>query len=403
MERLSDDELRGLALNAESPGVERKRDLSGSAKTSAQRSICAFANDLVGLQRQGVLFVGLEDDGSLGPRASDAAQIAKWSKTLDDFLGGNIYPRPVYEVRQVDFEAGACAAITVEPYPFPPVSFAGDIWVRAAASVRRARPEEERRLVERGRVANLPFDSRPVLGGRLADLDEDLARSYLSRVLSAETLAENGRSLEAQLLSQRLVTAEGVITHAGVLLLGREPTQFAELANAEVRLVRFDGLDRVAPILDQRSFVDPILRLVEPVLALLAAWNTTPIEQQGDRHEASSLVPPIALREALLNALVHRDYQVASPIYCRWFNDRVEIVSPGGPFPPVTPENLEQGRLVSYRNARVAEALNRLGYVERHGIGVQRIRRALQIEGGRVPGFEVDAGQVTVTLPFAVD
>jgi len=105
-----------------------------------------------------------------------------------------------------------------------------------------------------------------------------------------------------------------------------------------------------------------------------------------------------ALRQLTRNALMHRSYEATNaPVRVYWFDDRIEIHNPGGPFGGVTPENFGQPGVTDYRNPNLAEALHALGYVQRFGAGIAIARKAL---GGRLC-FEVQAGSVVAVVKGA--
>lgn len=104
--------------------------------------------------------------------------------------------------------------------------------------------------------------------------------------------------------------------------------------------------------------------------------------QEGVEHA----YPPIALRELWVNAILHRNYESTAPVRSYWFDDRIEIQSPGGLYGEATPENFP--RQNSYRNPVLADALKTLGYVNRFGRGVYAAQDALRREGHREAEFE---------------
>jgi ATP-dependent DNA helicase RecG len=129
--------------------------------------------------------------------------------------------------------------------------------------------EEERRLAERAVAGALTFDRRPCLEASLADLLDDVFRSdYLPRLVDAATLAENRRPLEEQLASARLFDlARRVPTHAGLLLLGRDPLQY--LPGAYLQFVRFEGTELSDPIQDEKALTGNLLTQLRQLDTLL--------------------------------------------------------------------------------------------------------------------------------------
>lgn len=394
MNRWTDDELRRLAMGPESARVERKRQITKDEKKKIQQTLCAFANDILGEQEPGVLFIGLEDDGQPSGRPVDDGLI----RGLEDFVtSGALHPRPLYEIRRLTLPDGSeCAVLVIEPHPQPPVRFNGDVFVRRGSLVVRATPEDERKLAERNRAAELPFVLRSPWGVQYDDLDPVLANEYIERIIGPETRAVNHRPLPLQLKTLRLLSADGLPTHLGVLLVGRDPAAF--LPTAYIQLIRFAGITVTSEILDQLRANGPLLTLLPRVLELLDAWNPESMDTSGIRHVIHPRYPKRALREALVNAVVHRDYQLSSPIYVRWFADRVEVTSPGGLHPPVTSANLADGAVTAYRNERLAEAMMRLGHAQHYGLGIHQILQSMKDNGNPEPTFDVGEHHVRVIL-----
>lgn len=121
-----------------------------------------------------------------------------------------------------------------------------------------------------------------------------------------------------------------------------------------------------------------------------------PVSTTALRERTVEAYPRIAVRELLMNAILHREYASTAPLRITWFSDRVEIQSPGGLYGEASPSNFPQQ--TSYRNPVVAEALKALGYVNRYGRGVIRAQRALEDNGSPHAEFRFDAGYVLATI-----
>src|SRR5690606_3538443 len=114
------------------------------------------------------------------------------------------------------------------------------------------------------------------------------------------------------------------------------------------------------------------------------------------REQTSRSYPILALRELLINAVMHRNYQSNGPIRYYWYRDRVEINSPGGLYGEAKPENFPHRN--DYRNPVIAEALKVMGFVHKHGRGVLRAQAELRASGNPEAEFEFDPGFVQVTV-----
>ena len=391
------EELRRLLADLETDQVERKESLkSGDVKDRICQAICAFSNDLPDHQTSGVIFVGAADDGhTIGLAVDDRLLL-----DLADLRGqGRILPPPVMNVRKLDVGGDAVAVVEVEPSPSPPVRFNGQVWIRVGPRRAIASADEERRLAERRRSRDLPFDARPVVGSTLEDLDLDrFEREYLPSVLTSEVLAANGRTVEQRLVSLRLTSPDGTPTNAGILILGNEPTDF--LPGAYLQFLRVDGLDLSDPVVDARRLSSALPSLLRDLDDLLRLNIRTSVRIGDDLRDSRHPDYPLAaLQQIARNAILHRSYEgTAAPVRLTWYNDRVEVHSPGGPYGAVTVENFGQPGLTDYRNPVLAEAMGGLGYVQKFGAGLPIARQSLHRNGNPPPEFTPDPSYVGVII-----
>ncbi|MBI4602147.1 MAG: TetR family transcriptional regulator [Planctomycetes bacterium] len=242
------------------------------------------------------------------------------------------------------------------------------------------------------------FDERPCADAFRDDLLLDVFQlQYLHHVVAPSVIAENQRTVEEQLASLRFFDARrGVPTHAGIILFGKSPSHF--LPGAYVQFVRFDGLTLADPVLDAKEIKGHLLQQLVQIDNLLPIQiRTARVPAEGLRFEDRPDYPRFAVREIVLNALMHRTYEGSNaPVRLYWFRDRVEVQSPGGLYGAVTPENYE--RTSDYRNPVVAEAMKALGYVERFGTGIARAKSALLANGNPPPDFTFEPTHVRVTI-----
>src|SRR5262245_36283387 len=400
MARTTDDLLRLLA-DLESDQVERKEALSaGDIKDRLCQAICAFANDMPDHRTSGVIFIGATDSGrTTGSPVNDALLLS-----LADLRDqGRILPPPIMAVRKLSVGRHEVAVVEVEPSPSPPVRFNGQVWIRVGPRRAIATADEERRLAERRRSSDLPFDARPTAGSTIDDLDLELfEREYLPSVLTPEVVAANGRTTEQRLSSLRLTTVDGVPTNAGLLVIGIDPARF--LQGAYLQFLRVDGLELDSPIIDERRLTTALPSLLRELDELLRINIRTSV-RIGDqlRDNRRSDYPLAALQQLTRNAILHRSYEAtAAPARLTWYSDRVEIYSPGGPYGVVTVENFGQPGVTDYRNPILAEAMGALGYVQKFGAGLPITRRTLEDNGNPPAEFTPDPSYVGVIVREAV-
>ncbi|MDN5849265.1 MAG: putative DNA binding domain-containing protein [Nitrococcus sp.] len=209
---LSDQELLNLKRGGESEQVEMKP--STTQGDSIRRAVCAFANDLLGQGNGGVVLIGLHNDGSCaGIEDVDRAQ-----RLLTDWVhSGMILPLPDVEIYCRELEGSPVIVVEVRAHANPPLRYKGQVWVRVGTTNHRSTPEQERRLVERRRGGDRPFDGRPIRGTSMADLDlAYFEREYLPNAVAPQVLEDNQRTMDEQLRALRLLT-DGVPNNGGML------------------------------------------------------------------------------------------------------------------------------------------------------------------------------------------
>ena len=394
----TDEELEVLLLDHESDLAERKESWQGDVPQKARQAVCAFANDLPDHRRPGVLFVGVRDDGvPSGLEITD-----RLLQSLSDMRSdGNILPSPFLVVEKRVLRGRQVAVVTVEPALSPPVRFRGQIWVRVGPRRALATSQEERILNEKRRYGDLPFDLQSLPTCPLAALDERLfLEEYLPGAVAPSVLAANERSTEQKLASCRMVASasEPVPTVLGILALGVSPRDW--IPGAYVQFLRIGGDKLSDPIRDEAVLDGPLVQMLRRLDEKLEAHNGVEVDLVSAVQEIRRpTYPREALQQLARNAVMHRTYECThAPVRVTWFDDRIEIGNPGGPYGVVNRENFGRPGVTDYRNPHLAEALKVLGFVQRFGVGIQVARKALEENGNPPPEFQVEPTSVLVTV-----
>lgn len=394
---MDDSELLTLLNDLESDRVERKASIADHDKIC--EAICAFANDLPAHHRPGVLFIGVNDNGTCAHLPINDRLLLALSEYRSN---GNLLPFPVITVQKRTLNGCDIAVVLVEPSDAPPVRFRGRVWIRVGPRVSLATLQDERILSEKRRSRDLPFDIQAVPTATLDDLNQELFKDiYLPSALAPDILEQNGRPLEQQLKSLRFTTNQepAIPTVLGILVAGKDPRQF--FPGAYVQFLRIDGTELTDPIKDQKEIDGPLpelLRQLDEILQLNISIATDITSQPTEiRHPD---YPLVALQQLARNAVLHRTYDgTNAPVRIYWFSDRIEIHSLGGPFGQVTQENFGQLGMTDYRNPHLAEAMKNLGYIQRFGMGITLARKELQKNGNPPPEFGLSGiHNVLVTL-----
>jgi len=389
---MTEQELRALIAEHEADRVEFTTSTANTDKLS--EAVCSFANDLANHGKPGYLIIGVDDAGALaGLHASDELLRNLGGLRSD----GNIQPLPDLTIEKVVTADGDAVVVTVQPASLPPVRYKGRVCIRIGPRRGYATEQEERRLIER-RVAHAKtFDAQPALGSTLADLSLPLFLiEYRRQVIAPEVIEENKRPDEQQLASLRFFDLRhGCPTNAGMLLFGLDVRNW--LPGAYIQFLRVDGDSLAADVINEREIHGDLLTVLRELDALVEAQLTQfPVATSSLRERTVESYPSIAVRELLMNAVMHRDYASTAPLRITWLADRVEIQSPGSLYGEASPENFP--RQTSYRNPIVAEAMKALGYVNRYGRGVLRAQEVLAANDSPPAEFQFDAGYVLATI-----
>lgn len=232
------------------------------------------------------------------------------------------------------------------------------------------------------------LDMLPVPTAPIEELSRRLFGAYRDSVLPADVIEANHRSTKEQLAAFRFFNLQrDVATVAGIIVVGINPRY--HLPGAYVQFLRFPGTEAIDLPIDQAEVDGDLYTVIQSLHHRFSANNVISMTQHdGFKESLHPQYPEWAMRELLHNALMHRDYSSTSPIRFYWFEDRIEIQNPGGPYGAVTPETLM--RATAYRNPAIAEAMKSLGYVNRFGYGLQRAQALLAQNGNPPIEFDID-------------
>ena len=400
---LDQPELERLIAAQENARVEFKERLNQGTRAPIREAVCAFANDLSGSGGPGIVVVGLRDDGT-------PARTVINDEILVDLAGiktdGTITPPPTLLVEKRTYMGEELAVVTVYPSDSPPVRYRGRIHVRSGPRRDTATAQDERVLNERRRHANRPFDSHPLAGTGTAQLNvRQFEDEYLPQLVDRAILLANDRTTNEQLAAAKMISSaeHEVATILGLLVIGVRPRDY--VPGAYVQFLRIAGPSLSHPIADELEVDGTVTDVLTRIDEKLKAHNQRRIDLvSADREILEENFPLAAIQQLVRNAVMHRDYESSNaPVRVTWFDDRIEILNPGGPFGAVTLENFGQPGLTDYRNPNLAEAMKVLGYVQRFGVGIPSARQLLSGAGHPDLEFTTTPTHVLVTVRAATE
>lgn len=398
MPDFTQEALLQIIATGESDRVEFKESLSGDAATRIREAICAFANDLPDHRKPGFVFLGVKDDGTIRNIAVTDLTLQQLANMKTD---GNIVPPPSLTVEKRVLHGKEVALVEVQPSNSPPVRCKGSIHIRIGPRRGIATSQDERILNEKRRYGDRPFDLQPIPVAGVSDLNlSRFQNEYLTAAYSDELLAANDRSLYEQLAATKMTVAADLPTATvlGILTVGKNPQDF--LPGAYVQFLRINGEEFSDEIIDTAEIRGAIPELLGQLEEKLASHNRIAVDIIGNYTEKrTEMFPMEALHQITRNAVMHRTYEATNaPIRVVWFNDRLEVLSPGGAFGTVNAGNFGQPGFTDYRNPNLAESMKTLGYVQRFGVGIPIARRHLAAAGHPQPEFDISDSFVSVTV-----
>ena len=375
-------DLIDLLKRVEGKTLEFKRDLS--SPNNVLRTVVAFANTA-----GGVLLLGVEDStrdvrGVEEPLAME--------ERLANLISDNILPRLIPDIEVLPWRRTHVLAIQVHPSSVRPhylksTGLEGGAYVRVGSTNRRADDEliDELRRFSRGET----FDEQA-----MPDCDSEA----IDFRAASESFASVRKLKRADLDTLRLTTkhqGRKVPTVGGMLLFGKQRHRY--FPDAWVQAGRFRGTDK-AHIIDTLEISNFPVHAVEEAIAFTQKHSLHSMEIGAVRREGRWNLPPVAVREAIINAIVHTDYsQHGAPIRISIYDDRLEVENPGLlPF-GLTVDDLFQG-VSKLRNRVIGRVFHELGLIEQWGSGFQRMVAVCRDAGLAPPVLEEIGARFRVTI-----
>jgi len=360
--------------------------------------ICGLANG-----QGGYLVIGVEDGTWRVEGVKNPAQ------AIDLLLKAARSCKPILKFEPatpevVELEGKALIVATISPYRGQLFQAGGIFWIRRGTYTIPLDLHEIGEYL--GSAGALDWETRPADLASLDDLDLELVQSFLSQRVGRRTRESRIIDIESFLLKSRCVAlVEGALrpTHAGLLLFGKEPQEF--LPQTEVVCVLYPdtlGLERYQ---DRQNLKGALAHQIDQAEQFFLRNTRQAAIIEGFHRKDRFEYPMEALREAVVNAVVHRDYSLKSEkVRVFYYPDHIEIHSPGLLMPGITLEDLQQGRERSKpRNPLLANLLSEFpgGYMEYLGTGISFMINSMRQQGSPAPEFKLQ-NEFIVTFRKAI-
>lgn len=383
---MTPSDLPALIAQGESETVEFKRSVAELEQVV--ETVAALANT-----RGGLVLIGVGPKGEIA--GVDVGQVT--GERIANRITGNTDPVIYPSVQVVEVAGRKVFAIAVAESDNKPHLATGRAFKRVGATTVQMRRDEYERLLLLRRQS--PFDHREASGATLEDIDESKVRWYLERaarernipVDPALPVIENLKRLE--LAGER--NGQMALTIAALLFFGKNPRHFAP--HSMVRLARFQGTTP-SNFIDRLDLTSTLPEMIDEAERFVLRNTRVAAKVTGFERREITEYPYAAVREAIANAVAHRDYDREDvEVRVSIFADRIEVQSPGRLPAPLTLDTL--GEEYALRNRVIAELLFNIRYIERWNTGIRRMRQLMRAHGLPEPAFQQIGETFRVTFP----
>ena len=290
-------------------------------------------------------------------------------------------------------DEGDVLVVEVTPSFDTPVRYRGRTFIRIGPRRDIASAEEERILAERCASSLPTFDTRPCRNATIDDIDTDtIVKEYLPKAIDAEILANDHRPIKEQLASLHLFNMQfDCPTYAAIIMFGYNPRYY--MLGNYIQYVRYRGNNNGGEILNERRFEGCLYKVLPQLESFIdnAIVTTRPVSISTLREKEVRNYPYKVIRELMMNACMHRDYQANMPTRLYQYDHHIEIMNPGGLYGQARPENFPH--VNDYRNSVVAEMMKNLNYVNMFNHGGSEVQDLLK--ENQSPAAEFNIGLVT--------
>ena len=375
-----------ILLNGENQYVEYTEKIDNIDSITSE--IVAFLNS-----EGGMIIIGINDSGEV----VGVDDIKKAEEQITNICRFNCLPEAV---PAIEFEDVRGKKVVIAHIPKgldkPYRTINGHYYLRVGSTKRKASREELSRLFQLSGF--LHYDEGPVPGSSESDIDVTLVRKYYLKVFN-KNIDDLGIDIQQFFQNIKVIKAENkelYATVAGLLVFGKAPQDF--LPNSRISAVRFIGNGVSSEMIDRREITGTLPELIDQAQAFIIRNIKNSTKFDGTVRKDIYEYPPEAIRELIVNAVVHRNYSISgSQIRIYIFNDRLEVRSPGRLPNTITIENIRYGNHFT-RNPLIAKLMINLGYMEDIGLGIPKVYDSMKKHNNTEPKFYVRDHDFIATL-----
>ncbi len=354
------------------------------------RTVTALLN-----HRGGVVLVGFDDNGVLVGMSEDPSDLAH---RIQDNLARAITPREVFQITPIVRDTGTGLLVEVPEGARKPYVLRGDVYVRRGDTSAAATPTELSRMIQHRARVEERWERQPAVGIAPEALDAETIGRAWEAARNRLMVPDAPASTSTQQLGALDLMAEGWPSQAALALFVTERSARRFLPQSKAQFAEFED-ETLANMANKREETGGALRLVDRLVEVVRARLPIAARLHPDtiHRDEETPYPLPAVREAIVNALMHRDYADAGAVRVSLFPDRLEVWNPGRLQEAYLRE--PEARLASRpSNPDVARVFNLLGYAEAMGIGLWRIRQEMAEAGLPEPTWTNQSGGVLLTL-----
>jgi len=380
------DELELLERISQKENFHTEFKITLPDNRELSKDISCFANT-----DGGEIFIGVNDAGEIIGIAEN--KVERYMLSVDDVAYNRCRP-PITVVQETVRTTNGVILVIHIPKgierPYSTVS--GQYYVRSANRCRQASREELLRLFQASE--SIYYDETTVSNSSLNDLDTNYFIQFLETHLQ---IKPRGEEVDNYLKNLHLLNGQKRLTVSGLLFFGKNPQKY--LPNQKIICAFIKGLDISFPPADQTEITGKIPEMLDNAQKFLQLYLTA--EHKIKKFEPEKLfeIPEVALREAIVNAVAHRDYTIEAPIRIIIFKNRVEIRTPGKLPNTVTIESMKIGGSHVLRNPTIYNLLSKMGLVTDLGSGVRRMIQVVKDHNNKDVDLEEIEYEFIVKIP----